>query len=262
MNINLIKNPFDLSDKVVVVMGIGDLGQVIAPALAYRGANVFCFDILEDEAKKASESCTEANRESFYKQVDITSEQSIEAACKFVMDRYGKIDILVNSFAMTFHCPTIETTSEDWDKVMDINAKGVFLSTRTFGRQMVAQGGGSIINFTSIYGIVGSGRGNMTYAASKGLVIGMTKELAIEWAPNGVRINAIAPCQFMGKNLEKMVRDEFDYDKLVNKWKVDIPLGKVGSPEEITGAVIFLASDAACMVTGIVLPVDGGYLAK
>lgn len=259
---DLIKNPFDLTGKVAIVMGAGDLGNAIAPAIAYRGADVFCFDINEGEAEKTCELCKEAGVKSYYMKVDVTSEKSIESAYRFVMNQYNKIDILVNACAITFHRPATQVSLEQWNKVLEINSTGVYLSCKIFGAQMVKQGKGSIINFTSIYGIVGSGRGNSTYAASKGLIIGYSKELAIEWASSGVRVNIIAPCQFMGPNLERMAREEFNYNELMKVWTSNIPLGKVGSPEEMAGPVIFLASDAACMITGIVLPVDGGYLAR
>ena len=178
------------------------------------------------------------------------------------MDKYDRIDILVNVFAIACHIPAEQIPLEQWNRVMDINSTGTFLSCRKFGGQMIKQGRGSIINFTSISGIVGIGRGNTAYAASKGSNLGYTKELAIEWAPKGVRVNIIAPCQFMGPNQEKMARTEFNYEEIMKTWNSNIPLGRVGVPEEMVAAVIFLACDAASMVTGVVLPVDGGYLAK
>lgn len=260
--ISHFKNLFGLSQKVAIVLGTGDLGKVIAQAIAYNGADVFCFDINENEAKKACELCSEAGTRSFYKMVDVTSEESLSSAYQFVMEKYDKIDVLINATAITFHCPATQVSLEQWNKVIKINSTGVFLSCKIFGAQMIKQNKGSIINFSSIYGVVGSGRGNSAYAASKGLIISYTKELAIEWAAKGVRVNVIAPCQFMGPNLEKMAREEFDYDELLKIWISNIPLGKVGTPLEMIGPVIFLASEASSMITGIVLPVDGGYLAK
>ena len=128
---------------------------------------------------------------------------------------------------------------------------------------MTAKGKGSIINFSSIAGVVGLGRGNNAYCASKGGVNVLTKQLAIEWASLGVRVNSIAPCQFLTSGLrEVMAEKQFDPEQLIKTWTANIPLGRVGDAEEMVGPALFLASDASSMVTGIVLPVDGGYLAR
>jgi NAD(P)-dependent dehydrogenase (short-subunit alcohol dehydrogenase family) len=122
---------------------------------------------------------------------------------------------------------------------------------------------GTIINFSSIAGEVGVGRGANAYCASKGGINTLTKQLALEWADRGIRVNAIAPCQFLTPGLRAvMAKPQFDPEKLMQTWVSNIPLGRVGQPEEIVGPVLFLASEASSMVTGVVLPVDGGYLAR
>ena len=128
---------------------------------------------------------------------------------------------------------------------------------------MLEQGKGSIINFTSIAGLGGLGRGNSAYSASKAAIIGYTRELAIEWAKKGVRVNCIAPCQFWSPGQEKLAQSGiWDFEQIVKTWNEGIPVGRMGRSEEMVAPALFLASDASVMVTGIVLPVDGGYTAR
>jgi NAD(P)-dependent dehydrogenase (short-subunit alcohol dehydrogenase family) len=146
---------------------------------------------------------------------------------------------------------------------MNINLRGTFLASQAAARVMLEKKSGVIINFSSIAGLVGVGRGANAYCASKGGVNALTKQLALEWADRGIRVNAIAPCQFMTPGLvEVMAKPQFDPKKLMETWTSNIPLGRVGEPEEIVGPALFLASQASSMVTGVILPVDGGYVAR
>ena len=177
--------------------------------------------------------------------------------------RLGTIDILVNCAGIPQHNPAEDTPVEVWDRVLDINLRGTFLCCQAAARVMLPKQKGVIINFSSIAGFVGVGRGANAYCASKGGINTLTKQLALEWADRGIRVNAIAPCQFMTPGLKAvMAKPQFDPEKLMQTWESNIPLGRVGEPEEIVGPVLFLASDASSMVTGVVLPVDGGYLAR
>jgi NAD(P)-dependent dehydrogenase (short-subunit alcohol dehydrogenase family) len=182
---------------------------------------------------------------------------------KQAQQHLGALDILVNSAGISQHDPAESTPVETWDRVLDVNLRGTFLCCQAAGRIMLQQKRGTIINFSSIAGVVGMGRGTNAYCASKGGVNALTKQLALEWASRGIRVNAIAPCQFLTPGLEEVMQDpQFDRQALMNTWTANIPLGRIGEPDEIVGPALFLASDASSMVTGVVLPVDGGYLAR
>jgi NAD(P)-dependent dehydrogenase (short-subunit alcohol dehydrogenase family) len=264
MNMNMIKDPFDLKGKTAVMMGAGGLGQAMSLGMAYRGANIFTADIDLASAEETARICREkAGVDAFAMKVDISSLADVEAACRFVLSKSSHIDILVNAVGISFHAPAQDLAPEDFDKVFGINIRGTYFSCKTFGGQMLKQKSGSIINFTSIAGLAGLGRGNTAYSASKGAVVSYSRELAIEWAPSNVRVNVIAPCQFSGYKWDEFIKREYgDYDSMISKFALNIPLGRIGTPEEMAGPAIFLASDSAAMITGIVLPVDGGYLAK
>jgi NAD(P)-dependent dehydrogenase (short-subunit alcohol dehydrogenase family) len=263
MNMEMVKDPFNLKGKTAVMMGAGGLGQAMSLAMAYRGADIFSADIDEAAAAETARLCIQAGVKAFSAKVDISSLDSVETVFRLVMSTFGKIDILVNAIGLSFHAPAQDLAPEDFDRVMGVNIKGTYFSCKTFGGQMMKQKKGSIINFTSIAGLAGLGRGNTAYSASKGAIISYSRELAIEWAPLNIRVNVIAPCQFSGYKWDDFIRREYgDYDSMIAKFALNIPIGRIGTPEEMVAPAIFLASDAAAMVTGIVLPVDGGYLAK
>jgi NAD(P)-dependent dehydrogenase (short-subunit alcohol dehydrogenase family) len=263
MNMKMIQDPFDLTGKTAVMMGAGGLGQAMSLAMAYRGADIFTADIDAASAEANANLCREAGVRAFSMKVDISCLDDVEKAFRAVMEKFGKVDILVNAVGLSFHAPAEELKSEDFDRVMGINIKGTYFSCKTFGGQMLKQKKGSIINFTSIAGLAGLGRGNTAYSASKGAVISYSRELAVEWAPSNVRVNVIAPCQFAGFKWDEFIRQEYgDYDAMIARFGTNIPIGRIGTPEEMAAPAVFLACDAAAMVTGIVLPVDGGYLAK
>jgi NAD(P)-dependent dehydrogenase (short-subunit alcohol dehydrogenase family) len=168
----------------------------------------------------------------------------------------------VNSAGITKHVPPGEFRMTDWMHIIDVNLKGTFMCCQAVGRVMEKNHKGSIINLTSILGIVGVGRGNSAFSASKGGVNGLTRDLAIEWAPCGIRVNAIAPCQFESPSFRKAIQEFPDPDALLEKIVSNIPLGRIGRTEEIIGTAVYLASDASSMVTGHIIHLDGGYLAR
>ena len=256
---------FDLTDRVAVVSGAGGgLGTAICEGLAAHGADVALVDT-DAEALAASAAGVErAGRRALTLACDASDEQAVEDVFARVEETFARLDILINlAYTPTFGRPE-ELSLADWEKALRINLTSYFLCCRQAGRRMIAQGrGGAIMNMCSIGGTSAVGRGNYPYSISKGGIVMMTKELAIEWASYGIRVNAIAPCQFRTPGLLEVMADkQFDPEKLMQTWTSSIPLGRVGEPHEMVGPALFLASDASSMVTGIVLPVDGGFLAR
>jgi NAD(P)-dependent dehydrogenase (short-subunit alcohol dehydrogenase family) len=255
---------FNLSGKVALVTGAAaGFGQVICAAFAEFGCDVAAADLDYNGAKRSAEKVAELGRRSVAIPVDVGNPEQIQAMVKTAVEALGPIDILVNCAGVPQHDAAECTPLETWDRVIDINLRGTFLCCQAAARVMLEKKKGVIINFSSIAGAVGMGRGANVYCASKGGVNTLTKQLAIEWASRGIRVNAIAPCQFMTPGLQEVISDpQFDPKKLMETWTTNIPLGRVGESREIVGPALFLASDASSMVTGTVLDVDGGYLAR
>jgi NAD(P)-dependent dehydrogenase (short-subunit alcohol dehydrogenase family) len=255
---------FDLTGKVAVVTGAAvGFGRVISTGLAEYGADVVAADVDGEAARQTAAAVQALGRRAMGIAVDVGKPEQINDMFARAIEAMGTVDILVNCAGISQHDPAELTPLETWDRVIDINLRGTFLCCQAAARIMLAKGKGTMINFSSIAGAVGVGRGANVYCASKGGVNTLTKQLALEWASRGIRVNAIAPCQFMTPGLELVLRDpQFDPAKLMQTWTTNIPLGRVGQPEEMLGPVLFLASEASSMVTGIILDVDGGYQAR
>jgi len=254
---------FDLTGRTALITGgsVG-FGKIISLGLAEYGCHVAVADLDLEAAKAVASEVAQPGRSLGIK-VDVSDPVSVKAMVAKTVEELGTVDILVNCAGASQHDPAELTPLETWDRVIDINLRGTFLACQAASHVMLEKGSGVIINFSSIAGEVGMGRGANAYCASKGGVNTLTKQLALEWARRGIRVNAIAPCQFMTPGLVDVMKDpQFDPDRLMETWISNIPLGRVGQPEEIFGAVLFLASDASSMVTGTVLNVDGGYLAR
>jgi NAD(P)-dependent dehydrogenase (short-subunit alcohol dehydrogenase family) len=254
---------FDLSGRVAVVTGgAGALGQAIAAGLAGAGAKVVIVDLVEARSRAIAEGIVATGAEAIGVGADLALEAEVDLAFAGVDNAFGGVDVLVNAVS----APVDRHAAEDfpigdWDVMLAANLTSFFLTSRAAARRMIAAGrGGSIINFSSIAGVSALGRGNMAYSVAKGGVLQLTRETSFAWAPHGIRVNAVLPCQFlnawwMGNLVDPQRRP------LVDRVMSAIPLGRMGEPAEIVGPVLFLASDAASMVTGVFLPVDGGNLA-
>ena len=255
---------FDLTDRVALITGgsVG-FGRVISSGLAEYGCHVAVADLNLDNARAVASEVSSNGRRAIGIAVDVSQPEQVKQMVATALAEFGTIDILINCAGVSQHDPAELTPLETWDRVLDINLRGTFLSCQAAAQIMLKNKRGVIVNFSSIAGSVGMGRGANAYCASKGGVDTLTKQLALEWASRGIRVNAIAPCQFMTSGLKEVMADpQFDPKRLMETWITNIPLGRVGEPDEIFGAVLFLASDASSMVTGTILNVDGGYLAR
>ncbi len=249
---------FDLSGRVALITGAGvGFGEAISLGFAEFGCDIAACDLDIENPQRTAERVRKTGRRAIALKANVAVPEDIFAMVDATVREFGGVDILVNCAGIPQHDPAELTPLETWDRVLDINLRGTFLCCQAAARVMLKKGSGVIINFSSIAGVVGVGRGANAYCASKGGVN------ALEWADRGIRVNAIAPCQFLTPGLkEVMAKPQFDPAKLMQTWVSNIPLGRVGAPDEIVGPALFLASNASSMVTGVILPVDGGYLAR
>lgn len=255
---------FRLTDRFAVVVGAGS-GIARASALAFAGvgAHVAILDVDREAGEATSEGVTALNRRSVFVECDCADPASIEAAFQTVDEHFGKINVLLAGPALNTRVHPEDLTYDGWKRCFDVGATSTFLCAREAGRRMITrETGGSIINLSSIVGTTAAGRGSLAYSASKGAINQLTKKLAVEWARHNIRVNAIQPCQVRTPGLEEFMENQ-DYlsKRLASEFMRGLPLGRLGDPEEIAAAAVFLASDAASLITGVVLPVDGGNLA-
>lgn len=258
------RNLFDLGGRVAVVTGAASgLGQAIAVGLAQHGADVALADVNETGLAETAALVEPTGRRALAIRTDVTDEASVAVLFERASAELGDVTILVNDAFTPVIARPHELALEQWDKAMSVNLTGYFLCAREAGRRMIAAGkGGAVVNMSSIGGTSGLGRGNFAYSVTKGGIVQMTRELAVEWGRYGIRVNAIQPVQFRTKGLQARFDDAGDgAAALLERMQSAIPLGRIGEPPDMVGPVVFLVSDAACMVTGALLPVDGGNLA-
>jgi len=244
---------FDLKNKVALVTGASrGIGFGLAKSLAAAGARVAVAARTRAELVALAESIGGLAVE-----LDVTSVASITGAVERVVSELGGIDILVNNAGLGANHPALEVTEADWDELMAVNLKGLFFCCQAAARHMLAKGYGRIINISSQASLVGI-VDHALYCASKGGVNQLTRVLALEWSARGVTVNAVAPTFIYTPG----TRERLDQPEYLRQVLARIPAGRVGSIDDVAGAVIYLASDAAGLVTGSVLPVDGGWTAQ
>ncbi len=251
---------FNLQNKVALVTGARrGMGRTHALALAGQGAKVVITDIDLAECELVADEVRSAGGDVICFKMDISSKTDVESVFDQVIAKYGRLDILVNNAGIYQSKPFLEMTEEDWDRTIDINLKGYFHCAQRAAKEMAKNNWGRIINITSIAsGGVGVGiAGGAHYTASKGGIIGLTETLAVELAPLGINVNAIGP----GAIDTPMVQAASLPKEVMDAMLAGVPLKRMGRPEEVSAAVVFLASDEASYVTGATLYVDGGWLA-
>lgn len=246
-----------LKDKVAIVTGAASgMGASTARLFAREGAKVVVADMLEEEGKSVADSITSSGGEARFHTMDVASEADWEAAVAATLAAWGKIDILINNAGVSGSDPDRLSLST-WERQMSINAKGVFLGMRAVIPVMQKAKSGSIVNTSSISGIVGQSFVHMGYNAAKGAVRSMTKAAAVQFAPDGIRVNSVHPGLLPPMRTSKLSADP----KVRAGMLSAIPMGREGRIDEVATANLFLASDEASYITGVELPVDGGYLA-
>ena len=247
-----------LEGKVALISGgARGMGAEEARIFAREGAKVIIGDISEDEGKAVKAQIAEAGGQALFVRLDVTEESAWTNAVAQAVSRFGKLDILVNNAGISSRAFTDDTAIDAWDKIMEVNSKGVFLGTRAAVPKMLEAGGGSIINISSIMGLVGSAGGHPAYNASKGAVRIFSKAMAVRHGKDDIRVNSVHP-GFMPPMASGIA-----YDQEQRRGSLEqTPLGREGRIEEVANAVLFLASDEASYITGAELAVDGGFTAK
>jgi NAD(P)-dependent dehydrogenase (short-subunit alcohol dehydrogenase family) len=249
---------FDLTGKVAVVVGgTSGIGRAFALGLAEAGTDVIPTSRRPEQVKTTVREIQERGRGSLEIVSDVTDKSSLQKVLDGCLETFGKVDILVNSAGKTKRAPTVDFSDEDWDDIIETNLTGTLRACQVFGRHMLERGYGRIINIASLSSFVALYE-VAAYAASKAAVASLTKSLAIEWATRGVNVNAIAPGVFRTALNEKLL----DETARGQEFLLRTPIRRFGNIEELAGAAVFLASDAASFVTGEVLVVDGGFLAS
>ena len=250
---------FEITDQVVVVTGGGrGLGAALAKGFAEAGARVVVGDQHAETAQTTAAQLRESGASAVAAGCDITAPDQVQALCDLAITTFGSLDVLVNNAGINIPKPAEDLQLDEWSRIIGVNLTGTFVCCQTAGKIMLEQGSGCIINICSVHGHVGSYvHKAAAYNASKAGVINLTRSLALEWGERGVRVNGISP----GALRTELMRTRLVDPEYVRKTLERPAIKRIGAPEDIVGAALFLASPAAAWITGHILPVDGGWLA-
>jgi len=245
-----------LDKKVSIVTGGGrGIGRAVCLALAREGSNIMVTDVASQTAREVSEEIQSMGRRALFFEMDVSKSDQAKKMVAAALSSFGKIDILVNVAGIFLRSPIEDVSEQDWDKVVAVNLKGTFLCSQAVGKEMIKQGGGSIVNFASV--AAHTPQINLgAYSPSKAGVLLLTKIMAVEWAKYNIRVNALSP----GPILTPMTDSIYNTEKLKKGRAKAVPMDRFGTPEEVAKAVLFLASDDASYITGHALSIDGGAL--
>lgn len=243
-----------LAGRTALVTGAGKgLGRAIALGLASAGADVVLMARTRADLDAVARDVEAFGRQALVAVADATDSRQVDAAVEQTVARFGRVDVLAHAAGGSLRKPSVDVTDEEWDGVISANLSSTFKVCRAVGRHMLAQGGGSIINLSSTAGVRGR-PGNAPYSAAKAAVINLSRALAMEWASKGVRVNVLAPGRFLTPLTEAEMSVPEKYAAFVRQ----VPLGRIGQPEEIQDIAVWLASDASAYVTGSTITLDGG----
>ena len=249
---------FDLSSRVAVVIGAtSGIGRAIAMALAEHGADVVPTGRRKDQVESACREIEALGRRTLARTANVAHRGSIESLRDMVLERFGRVDILVNAAGYTFRKPTVEVDEASWNSLMDTNLTGVLRACQLFYEPLKASGQGRLINIASLGSFVGFLE-VAAYSASKSALLSLTRSLAVEWARDGIMVNAIAPGIFPTEMTRAIVEGTPRGQELLQR----TPMRRFGKPEEVCGAAVLLAGDGASFITGQCIVVDGGFLAS
>jgi NAD(P)-dependent dehydrogenase (short-subunit alcohol dehydrogenase family) len=247
-----------LEGKVAIVSGAAaGMGAATARRFAKEGAKVVIADMLEEEGRQVAAEITRTNGTAEFMRLDVTNEDDWKAVVDATVEKYGRLNILVNNAGISGSAVSDMLDTDAWDKLMAVNSRGVFLGTKYAVLAMKQTGGGSIVNLSSIAGVTGSNRTHMGYSASKGAVRTLTKSTAVQFGGDGIRANSVHPGLMPPMRTSGLTADPAVRAKVLE----GVPLGRAGEVDEVANAVLFLASDEASYITDAELYVDGGYLA-
>lgn len=251
-----------LKDKVALVTGAASgIGRATAALFGQEGAKVMCADVDAEGAERVAQQIADGGGEAASLQADVSQAADVERMVRRTVERWGRLDVLVNNAGIVFLLPLTQVPEEQWDQLMNVNLKGVYLGCKYAIPQMVGQGKGTIVNTASIAGLRGFATYD-TYCASKGGVVQLTKALAVEFARMNIRVNCVCPGIIDTGMIDRgVVEQGIDRAEFVAMAGQSHPMGRIGRPEEVAAAILFLASEEASFVTGVALPVDGGLWA-